>query len=285
MAKCKDSLICEIANTEINVRENIVKKWACNRKKSWLFWSRLLFRLLQQFIMDKMRLQKYMSQAWICSRRKAEDYIERWLVKVNWEVATIWQSVDPDIDKVEMQDIAITEQKNLVYYKLNKPRGIVSTCAEWWDKNIVDIMDVKERVFPIWRLDKESDGLILMTNDGRLTNYLIHPRYGHEKEYLVEVFWPIMDSALDKMKKGMHILWSYTKEAKVKRVSSGTFTIILTEWKNRQIRRMVEKVWAKVKKLKRIRVENIELWNLKSWEYKHLSTSEKAELFKRIDLK
>ncbi len=235
--------------------------------------------------MDKMRLQKYMSQAGICSRRKAEDYIERWLVKVNWEVAKIGQSVDPDTDKVEMKDVAIKEQKDLVYYKLNKPRGIVSTCAEWWDKNIVDIMDVKERIFPIWRLDKESDGLILMTNDGRLTNYLIHPRYGHEKEYLVEVFWPIMDSELDKMKKSMLILWSYTKEVKIKRVSSGTFTIVLTEWKNRQIRRMVEKVWAKVKKLKRIRIENIELWSLKSWEYKHLSSSEKNELFNRIDLK
>ena len=231
-----------------------------------------------------MRLQKYMSQAWICSRRKAEEYIEKWLVKVNWEIAKIGQSIDSEIDKVEMWNEIIEDQKKLVYYKINKPRWIVTTCAEFWDKNIIDIIDIKERVFPIGRLDKDTTGLILLTNDGRLTNYLIHPRYEHEKEYVVEVFWTIDDESLEKMSKGIFIIWSMTKNAKVTRLASGKFSIVLTEWKNRQIRRMVEKIWSKVKKLKRIRIENIELWKLDYGEYKHLSSKELSNLFKRINI-
>jgi 23S rRNA pseudouridine2605 synthase/23S rRNA pseudouridine2604 synthase len=234
--------------------------------------------------MEIMRLQKYMSQAGICSRRKAEDYIQRWLVKVNGQVAIIWMKVDPNIDKVELEWQAVSEQQKQVYYKINKPRGIITTCAEFWDKNIIDIVDIPERVFPVWRLDKESDGLIILTNDGRITNYLIHPRYEHEKEYLVETFWPIWDDQLLKMSGWLLILWSYTKKTKVERVSSGTFKIILTEWKNRQIRRMVESVGWKVKKLKRIRIENIELWNLQSGEYKHLTQKEKSTLFAKLGI-
>jgi 23S rRNA pseudouridine2605 synthase/23S rRNA pseudouridine2604 synthase len=234
--------------------------------------------------MEQMRLQKYMSQAWICSRRKAEEYIERGLVKVNDEVATIWMKVEAWIDRVELEWQAVEEQKNQVYYKINKPRGIITTCAEHGDQNIIDIVDIKERVFPIGRLDKESDGLILLTNDGRITNYLIHPRYEHEKEYLVETFWPIEDEALKKMSRGMLVLGSYTKKARITRVASWKFTIILTEGKNRQIRRMVEWVGGQVKKLKRIRIENIELWNLEPWEYKHLSKKEKDTLFEKLGI-
>lgn len=226
-----------------------------------------------------MRLHKYMSQSWICSRRKAEEYISKWFVKVNGKVAQIGNSIHIDKDKVEFCNQIVEEQKKLVYYKMHKPRDIITTCAEFWDKNIIDILDIKERVFPIWRLDKETTGLILLTNDGRLTNYLIHPRYTHEKEYIVEVFWKIEDDALEDMKNGLFILWKYTKKAKLKRISSGTFSIILTQGRNRQIRRMVEAVGYKVKKLKRIRIENIELWNLKVWEYRHLSKQEKNTLF------
>ena len=235
--------------------------------------------------MDKMRIQKYMSQAWICSRRKAEDYIERWLVKVNGQVAKIGESVDPENDKVELLDKAIEEQKNLVYYKLNKPRWIETTCAQHNEKNIVDIMDVNERVFPIWRLDKDTTWLILMTNDGRLANFLMHPRYEHSKEYIVETFGSIDDNQLDSMREGLVILWKVTNEAVIKRISSGTFSIILTEWRNRQIRRMVEQVWSRVKKLKRVRIENIELWKLDFWEYKHLSKGELIELFEKLWIK
>lgn len=234
---------------------------------------------------EKLRLQKYMSGAWICSRRKAEEYIERWLVKVNGQIAVIWQQVCPSKDKVELLDKAIKEQKEFVYYKLNKPRWVVTTCESKWQQWILDIVDINTRVFPIWRLDKETTGLILLTNDWRLTNYLIHPRYDHEKEYIVEVFWPISDSALNRMSNGLFILWSYTKKAKVSRISSWKFSITITEGRNRQIRRMVEKVWSQVKKLKRVRIENIELWTLSIWEYKKLSKKEKDNLFTKLKLK
>ena len=235
--------------------------------------------------METMRIQKYMSQAWICSRRKAEEYIEKWLVKVNRQIAKIGESICPETDKVELLDKAIEEQKNFVYYKLNKPRGIETTCAQHNEKNIVDIMDIKERVFPIWRLDQDTTGLILMTNDGRLANFLMHPKYEHSKEYVVETFGSIDDNQLDSMREWLFILWRVTNEAVIKRISSWTFSIILTEWRNRQIRRMVEKVWSRVKKLKRVRIENIELWKLNFWEYKHLSKGELSELFEKLGLK
>jgi 23S rRNA pseudouridine2605 synthase/23S rRNA pseudouridine2604 synthase len=235
--------------------------------------------------MEKVRLQKYMSTAWICSRRKAEEYISKGLVKVNWKIAQIGESIDPNIDKVELLDKAIEEQKNFVYYKLNKPRWIETTCAQNNEKNIIDIMDVKERVFPIWRLDKDTTGLILMTNDWRLANFLMHPRYEHSKEYIVETFWSIDDEQLDAMRRWLVILWKMTNEAIIKRVSSWTFSITITEWRNRQIRRMVEKVWSRVKKLKRIRIENINLWKLDFWEYKHLSKGELDWLFEKLWIK
>jgi pseudouridine synthase len=194
-------------------------------------------------------------------------------MKVTWE------------EEIKLLNQAVKEQKKQVYYKINKPRWIVTTCAWNWDTAIVDIIDIKERVFPIGRLDKETTGLLLLTNDWRLANYLMHPRYGHSKKYIVEVFGPIEDEALDKMSKWIFILWSVTKPAKIERLSSGTFSIILTEWRNRQIRRMVEYVWHKVKKLKRIQIENIELWKMDFWEYKHLSEKEINNLFKRLDLK
>ncbi len=231
--------------------------------------------------MEEMRLQKYMSQAWICSRRKAEEYIERGLITVNWEQAIIWQKVSWKED-IKLLDIAVKEQQDLVYYKINKPRGIVTTCAGNWDSAIVDIINIKERVFPIGRLDKETTGLLLLTNDWRLANYLMHPKYWHSKEYVVEVFGPIDDKSLERMSKGIFILGSITNEAKVTRLSSGTFSIVLTEGRNRQIRRMVEFVWHQVKKLKRIRIENIELWVMQLWEYKHLSQKEINNLFNKL---
>lgn len=235
--------------------------------------------------MEKIRLQKYLSQSWICSRRKAEEYIEKGFVKVNWQIAKIGENIFLNKDKVELLDKAIKEQKKYVYYKLNKPRWIETTCAQNNNKNIIDIIDINQRVFPIWRLDKETTWLILLTNDWRLANYLMHPRYEHQKEYIVETFWPINDKQLENMKNWVFILWKYTKKAYINRISSWKFKIIITEWKNRQIRRMVEKVWSKVKNLKRIRIENIELWNLNFWEYKHLSNRELDILFKNIWIK
>jgi len=232
-----------------------------------------------------MRLQKYLSQAWVCSRRKAEEYIEKWLITVNWKKAKIGQSIIVWEDSVKLANKAVKEQKQLVYYKFNKPRWIVTTCASHDERNILDLIKVKERVFPIWRLDKDTTGLILLTNDWRLSNYLMHPRYEHEKEYMVETYDFVGDEDLEKLEKWVFILGSKTKKAKTKRLNAKKFLLTISEWRNRQIRRMVEKIGNRVKKLKRIRIENIELWNLKIWEYKPLTKFEKQELFKKLGIK
>jgi len=203
-------------------------------------------------------------------------------VKVNGELAHIGQVIDPEVDKVEVLDEAVSETENFVYYKLNKPRGVVTTCVSKGETGILDIVDIKERVFPIGRLDKDTNGLILLTNDGRLSNFLMHPRYEHEKEYLVEVYGRIEDYALEQMSLGvLDILGKRVQPATVKRFSSGKFTIVLKEGKNRQIRRMVEAVGHDVKKLKRIRIENILLGSLEEGEYVQLSAKERQELLER----
>lgn len=233
---------------------------------------------------ETMRLQKYMSQAGICSRRKAEEYIEKWQVFVNEQKAKIGQSVDPDVDVVTLGKWAQLSQQKYVYYKYNKPRGIETTCAQKDGSSIIDVIDIPERVFPVWRLDKETTGLIILTNDGRITNYLTHPRYEHEKEYVVETFGAISDEQLWEISQWVEILWKRTKTCKVERKAAGKFCIVLTEWRNRQIRRMVESVWSKVKKLKRIRIENILLDNLYEWEYQTLGYKEKKILFDQLGL-
>lgn len=233
---------------------------------------------------EKIRLQKYLSGAWICSRRKAEEYIEKGLIKVNGEVATIGQTIDPDRDKVELLEEQIKATEKLVYYIINKPRWIVTTCAEYGDKNIIDIVDIPERVFPIGRLDKDTTWLIILTNDGRLANYLMHPSYEHEKEYIVETFGPISDEDLEKMSRWVYILGRMTKRAPIERISSWKFSIILKEWRNRQIRRMVASTGNEVKKLKRIRIENIELWDLWIGQYRALTQKELKDLSNKIKI-
>lgn len=254
-----------------------------------------------------MKLQKYLAHAGICSRRKAEEYIEQWLVTVNGIVAHIWQVIDPDIDVVKFSDQIIKDQENLVYYVFNKPRDIVTTCLSGKDdeQGIMDVVNIPERVFPIGRLDKETTGLIILTNDGRLSNYLMHPRYEHEKEYVVEVYGKIDDEALDRMRKWVRIELKdngsrtriirrvegkdtvitrkyTTKPCDITRLSSSKFSITLREGKNRQIRRMVAAVEYDVKKLKRIRVENIMLGDLEEGQWRRFTESEKIGVLERI---
>ncbi|MDD2515823.1 MAG: pseudouridine synthase [Candidatus Gracilibacteria bacterium] len=234
--------------------------------------------------MEKLRIHKYLAQSGVCSRRKAEEYIDKGFVFVNGEKATIGQIIDPEVDSIKVQEELIKKTEKFVYYKINKPRGVVTTCKSLGEKAIVDIIDIPERVFPIGRLDKDTTGLILLTNDGRLSNYLIHPRYEHEKEYIVQVYGTIQDEQLEKLSRGIFILGKITKEAKIERINSGAFSIVLTEGRNRQIRRMVASIDKEVKKLKRIRIENILLGDLKEGEYEELSKKELDALFKRIGL-
>ncbi len=254
-----------------------------------------------------MKLQKYLAHAGICSRRKAEEYIEKWMVTVNGIVAHIGQVIDPDMDQVKFSDQIIKDQDELVYYAYNKPRDIVTTCLSGKDdeEGIMDVVSIPERVFPIGRLDKETTGLIILTNDGRLSNYLMHPRYEHEKEYVVEVYGKIEDEALEKMRRWVRIELKdngsrtrivrriegkdtvitrkyTTKPCDITRLSSSKFSITLREWKNRQIRRMVTAVEYDVKKLKRIRVENIMLGDLEEGQWRKFTEKEVEDVLKRI---
>ena len=249
-----------------------------------------------------MKLQKYLSQSGVCSRRKAEEYIAAGLVSVNGETAHIGQVIDPENDEIRVDGQVIEDQQKLVYFAFNKPRGIVTTCLSGHpdEQGILDIVDFGERVFPIGRLDKETTGLILMTNDGRLSNYLIHPRYEHQKEYQVEVYGKIEDEALEKMRRGVKIELKdnsrnprlkdtppkmyKTKHCLIVRLSSSKFNIVLQEGKNRQIRRMVSAVGHDIKKLKRIRIENILLGDLGEGDFRALSDHEKRVLFERVGL-
>ena len=251
------------------------------------------------------RLQKYLSESGVCSRRQAEEYIRAGDILVNGKVAEIGQSVS-ETDQIEFRWKLVTRSQWLVYYAMNKPRWIETTSASKWGNSIMDIVDIPTRVFPIWRLDKDSSGLILLTNDGRITHRLLHPSFEHEKEYLVTTYGKIDDKSLEQMSRGMRYTltewpktstpWStrstaqtpkkfvQTQPAEVKRVSTDTFRIILKEGKNRQIRRMVAACGYEVKKLKRIRVEHILLGDMPEGAYRDLKRGEREELLRRSGL-
>lgn len=148
-----------------------------------------------------MKLQKYIASSGVCSRRKAEEYIRAGAIKVNGKLAHIGQVIDPSKDKVEYGGQIVRDQDNLVYYAFHKPRGVVTSCADEHETDIADIVDIPERVFPIGRLDKNTTGLVLLTNDGRITHRLLHPSFDHEKEYIVEVYGKISDDQLTTMER------------------------------------------------------------------------------------
>ena len=207
------------------------------------------------------RLQKILSGRGICSRRKAEEYIERGLVKVNGERASIGQKADPDTDHIEVDGKVIEERKELLYYLINKPVGIVTTNASRSDqKTVRDILpkELQGAIFPVGRLDKDTSGLLLLTNDGVLAYRLTHPKFDHEKEYEVTVSHPITDGQILKLKQGITISGTKTKPASVRRIGPATFRIALTEGRNRQIRRMCQKVGAPVDQLRRVRIVTLE---------------------------
>lgn len=229
-------------------------------------------------MLEDMKLQKYLAHAGVCSRRRAEEYIASGLVTVNGQTAHIGQVIDPEMDEIALENTILQDQQKLVYFAFNKPRGVVTTLSPHTDEiGILDVVSFEERVFPIGRLDKETTGLILLTNDGRLSNYLIHPRYRHQKEYFVEIYGKMEDEELERLRRGVKIELKEntrktgenvapkmyrTKPCQVERLAAGKFSIILEEGKNRQIRRMVAAVGHDIKKLKRIRIENILLGDL-----------------------
>jgi 23S rRNA pseudouridine2605 synthase/23S rRNA pseudouridine2604 synthase len=233
--------------------------------------------------MTEMRLQKFLSRAGICSRRKGEEYIKAGWVKVNGKIVTeLGVKVDPERDAVEVDSDAIRSDSAPTYIALNKPKGYVSSCDQQNEKIVLDLLDISERVYPVGRLDKESTGLILLTNDGHLHHRLSHPSFNHEKEYEVTVAKPLPEGALRKLAKGLPMMGTRTRPARVKRISARRFGLVLQEGKNRQIRRMIRKVGNQVTHLKRIRIANIKLGNLPSGSWRYLTKIEKENLLKAL---
>jgi len=233
--------------------------------------------------MTEMRLQKFLSGAGICSRRKGEEYIKAGWVKVNGKIVTeLGVKVDPERDTVVVDSDAIRSDTTPIYIALNKPRGYVSSCHQQNEKIVLDLLDISERVYPVGRLDKDSTGLLLLTNDGLLHHRLSHPSFNHEKEYEITVDRPLPEGALRKLAKGLPMMGTRTRPARVRRISARRFRIVLKEGKNRQIRRMVRKVGNQVAHLKRIRIANLKLGNLPSGSWRHLTQKEKENLLKAL---
>ncbi len=225
------------------------------------------------------RINKYLSEVGYCSRRKADRLIEQGKVKINGKISEIGTKVE-DEDQVEVEGRRIersTKQKN-IYLAFNKPVGIVCTTdREVEPHNIIDFIKYPKRIFPIGRLDKFSEGLIFLTNDGDIVNKILRARNNHEKEYIVTVNSPINEEFIQSMSNGIEILETKTKNCFVKKLGPKKFKIILTQGLNRQIRRMCESLGYRVKSLKRIRIMNIKL-DLPIGKYRELSKQELAEL-------
>jgi pseudouridine synthase len=229
--------------------------------------------------MTMMRLQKFLSEAGICSRRKGEEYIRQGLVRVNSRIVTeLGTKVDSEKDRVEFDGKVIALKSEPMFIMLNKPKGYVTSCSHPGEKIVLDLIDIPERVYPIGRLDKDSIGLLILTNDGSLHHRLSHPSFDHEKEYDVTVSKPITDGSLRNIASGLPMMGSKTRPAKIQRISSRRFRIILKEGRNRQIRRIVRKVGNRVTRLKRIRVSKIKLGRLAEGAWRNLTEKEKKEL-------
>ncbi len=231
-----------------------------------------------------MRLQKYLSEAGICSRRKGEEYIKAGLVRVNSRIVTeLGTKVDPEKDRVEFDGKIIALTGEPIYIALNKPKGYVTSCSHPGEKIVLDLIDIPQRIYPIGRLDKDSTGLLILTNDGTLHHMLSHPSFDHEKEYDVTVSRPITDGSLSNIAKGLPMMGTKTRPAEIQRISSRRFRIVLKEGRNRQIRRMVRKVGNHVIRLKRIRVSKIKLGRLAEGNWRNLTKKEKTELLTRLN--
>jgi 23S rRNA pseudouridine2605 synthase/23S rRNA pseudouridine2604 synthase len=229
--------------------------------------------------MSKVRLQKFLSAAGVCSRRKGEEFIVAGRVSVNGKVIVeLGTKIDPDQDRIEVDGKPIQPSQSLVYIALNKPMEYVTSCSHPGEKVVVDLVDIAERIYPVGRLDKDSTGLLLLTNDGRLHHRLSHPSFDHEKDYDVTVARPISDGALKKMSDGLPLMGTKTRPARITRISPRRFRIVLQEGKNRQIRRMVRKVGNEVTRLQRKRFAGIKLGKLPPGQWRHLSPSEKESL-------
>lgn len=234
-------------------------------------------------MMSEVRLNKYIANQGIASRREADKLIEKGLVKVNGKIVEgMGCKIDPEKDTVQVNEAQMKEDKEMFYIMLNKPKGYVcSMKATKQDPQIVtDLIKLKERVYPVGRLDKETTGLLLLTNDGTLVNKIIHPSSQSEKEYEVTFNMQIPEGALNKLRQGVKLAGEKTLPTKVKKIGPAKIRIILMEGKNRQVRRICQKVGFPVKNLKRVRVKSLWLEKLNLGEWRHLSEEEVKSLKK-----
>ena len=226
---------------------------------------------------DSKRLNKAISDCGYCSRRQADKFIEQGLVTINDQPASLGDRAMPN-DIIKVKNITINKNEQLVYIALNKPVGITCTTDRRVEGNVVDFINHKERIFHIGRLDKPSEGLLLMTNDGDIVNKILRAGNQHEKEYLVEVDRRITDSFIKRMQSGVPILDTVTKKCKVEKIGRFVFKITLIQGLNRQIRRMCEYLGYEVETLKRERIMNIELGKLPIGKWRYLTEKELKDL-------
>jgi len=230
------------------------------------------------------RINKYLSEVGFCSRRRADRLIEEGKVTINGKVTEIGTKVkDNDKIEVEGQRIKKSTKQKKIYLAFNKPVGIVCTTDRRVEPdNIIDFIKYPKRIFPIGRLDKESEGLIFLTNDGDIVNKILRARNNHEKEYIVIVNRPINREFVKRMSNGVQILDTTTKNCFVKQLGQKKFKIVLTQGLNRQIRRMCDFLGYKVQSLKRVRIMNINL-DLPTGEYREFTKEELLELNKSLE--
>lgn len=228
-----------------------------------------------------MRINKFISETGFCSRREADKLVEAGRVRINGKVAELGSQAEAG-DDVRVDGRPIQDKKPHVYIALNKPVGITSTTERHVQGNIVDFVGHPERIFPIGRLDKDSEGLILLTNDGDIVNKILRAENNHEKEYIVTVDKPLTRMFLQGMASGVRILGTMTKPCEVNQVDDRVFRIILTQGLNRQIRRMCAAFGYEVQRLKRVRIMNIQLGKLGKGQWRDLTKQEMDELMESI---
>ena len=228
-----------------------------------------------------MRINKFISETGICSRREADKLIEAEKVTINGSFAKLGSTVELG-DEVLVNGKPVGVKKKSDYIVLNKPVGITCTTEKHIEGNIVDFINYPERIFPIGRLDKDSQGLIMLTNDGDIVNRLLRSENEHEKEYIVSVNKRITSAFIEKMSSGVDILDAKTKPCKVIPVNNRVFSIVLTQGLNRQIRRMCSALGYHVVQLERIRIMNIKINGLKIGQWRKVTNEELHELFEKL---
>lgn len=230
---------------------------------------------------EGIRLNKYLSDIGVCSRRAADRLAQEGRITVNGTAAEPGMRVTPQ-DVILVDGKPVRKEERKVYLALNKPRGIVCTAEKREKNNIIDYLNYPLRVYPVGRLDKDSEGLILLTNDGAIVNGMMRARNRHEKEYQVKVDRAFDREFIGQMARGVPILDTVTRPCRVKRTGSDTFTIILTQGLNRQIRRMCEALGYRVVRLKRVRIMNIRLDGLARGAWRELTAEELRALKAQI---